>query len=146
VIRLSQQTSLPQHHESIPLRGPVRLLGWTVALGSIGLGFYGAAVTEGAVARIVGPIGVIVGGVALAAVWQCRKYELTVGTVRIEIGTGPFRDTLATGAVESMTLRPATGWRRCFATDEVVLGLEVGRRPSVPIPTLDPTALRAALE
>jgi hypothetical protein len=24
------------------------------------------------VARIVGPIGVIVGGVALAAVWQCR--------------------------------------------------------------------------
>ena len=146
VIRLSRQTSLPQHYESIPLRGPVRLVGWTVALASIGLGLAAAAVTEGVVERIVGPIGVIVGGVALVAVWQCRSYELTVGTVRIEIGTGPFRDTLATGAVESASCRPATGWRRCFATDEVVLGLEVGRRRSVPVPSLDPTALQAALK
>ena len=104
-----------------------------------------AAVGEGLVAELLGPVVVTLGGVALAAVWKCGRYELTRGTARIELGTGPFRDTLATGAVESTRRRPATAWRKLFADEEVVLGLTIGRKPEYPVPTRDADALEAAL-
>lgn len=104
-----------------------------------------AAVGEGLVAELLGPVVVTVGGVVLAAVWKCGRYELTLGTARIELGTGPFRDTLATGAVESTQRRSATAWRKLYADEEVVLGLTIGRRPEYTVPTRDPEALEAAL-
>jgi len=145
VIRISRQQSLPDHAESIPLRAPVRWLGWALAaLGIVG-GFLAAGTGEGRIAEVLGPILVVAGGVVLAALWQCGRYDVTIGTTRIEVGTGPFKDTLATGAVESSEVRPATAWRKLFADQEVVLGLAVGRRCHYPVPTRDPEGLQAAL-
>jgi hypothetical protein len=145
VIRISRRASIPEHAESLPLRGLVRALGWALAgLGIVG-GFLAAGAGEGRIAAWLAPLLVVVGGVVLAALWQCGKYDLTVGTTRIEVGTGPFKDTLATGAVESSEARPATAWRKLFAEREVVLVLSVGRWRRYPVPTRDPEGLRAAL-
>jgi hypothetical protein len=145
VIRISRTQSIPEHYESMPLRPPARVLGWSFAVLAIAGGLVVAAVGDGLVAELLGPVVVTVGGVALAAVWQCRKYELTIGTARIETGTGPFRDTLAAGAVASTARRPATAWRKLFSDEEVVLRLAVGRKPEHAVPTRDPAALEAAL-
>jgi hypothetical protein len=145
VIRVSRQQSIPEHYESMPLRSPVRAFGWTTAVLAIVAGLIIAAVGEGLVAELLGPVVVTLGGVVLAAVWKCGRYELTLGTARIELGTGPFRDTLATGAVASTQRRPATAWRKLFADEEVVLSLTVGRKPEYVVPTRNPDALERAL-
>jgi hypothetical protein len=145
VIRISRQQSIPEHYESIPLRQPVRALGWSAAVLAVVAGLIVAAVGEGLVAELLGPVVVTLGGVVLAAVWKCGRYELTLGTARIELGTGPFRDTLATGAVESTRRQPATAWRKLFADEEVVLGLAIGRKPEYAVPTRNADALEAAL-
>jgi hypothetical protein len=145
VIRVSRQQSIPEHFESIPLRSSLRTLGWSAAVLAIVAGLIIAAVGDGLVAELLGPVIVTLGGVVLAAVWKCGRYELTVGTARIELGTGPFRDTLATGAVESTRRRSATAWRRLYADEEVVLGLTIGRRPEYAVPTRDPEAFETAL-
>ncbi len=105
-----------------------------------------AAMIAGTLGEILSAIAVVVGGFLLVAMLKCRRYEVTVGTSRIEIGTGPFRDTLASGALESATRRPATGWRRLFAEEEIVLRSEVGRKRDFPVPTRDPDGLLTALE
>jgi hypothetical protein len=145
VIRVARQQSIPEHYESIPLRPPVRALGWGAAWLAIAGGLVIAAVAEGLVAELLGPLVVTLGGVLLAAVWKCGRYELTLGTARIELGTGPFRDTLATGAVESTRRRPATAWRKLFTDEEVVLHLTIGRKPEYAVPTGDPDAFEAVL-
>jgi hypothetical protein len=145
VIRISRRQSIPEHYEAIPLRPAVRALGWSSSsLGIIG-GLALAGLAEGGLAEIAGPVVVVLGGVVLAATWQCRLYEVTRGTARIEIGTGPFRDTLATGAMESVAHRPASGWRRCFSDREVVLRFAIGRKREHVVPTRDPEAFGSAL-
>ena len=63
----------------------------------------------------------------------------------VDLGTGPFRDTLATGAIESVTRRPATGWRKAFADEELQLRVPFGRKQEYLVPSRDPGALERAL-
>jgi hypothetical protein len=144
-MRISRKQSIPEHHESVPLRVPVRSAGWSLAgMGIVG-GLALAALARGVTAEVVGPLVVLFGAFVLAATWHCRRFEVTIGTARIEIGTGPFRETLATGAVESVERGRATRWRRLFADEEITLCMGVGRRREFRVPTRDPDALEAAL-
>jgi hypothetical protein len=93
----------------------------------------------------VGPIVVIVGGLILAAMLRCRRCEITIGTKRIDVRSGPLRGMVPTGAVESVAHRPATAWRRWFANEEIVLSVSVGAG-SVAIPSRRPAELIAALD
>jgi hypothetical protein len=142
---LLQRTSIPEHHESIRLRRSLRRPGWVVSALAIVAGLLLAAVGKGAGAEVAGPVVAALGGIVLAALWQFRRFETTVGTVRIDLGTGPFRDTLATGAVESVARRPATGWRRAFADEELLLRVPFGRKREYVLPSRDPEAIERAL-
>lgn len=144
MIRLDR-TSIPDYHESIPLRAAVRVPGWLASASAVLAGLVVAGAADGLVAELAGPLLVVLGGGVLAALWQCRRYEVTVGTVRIDAGTGPFRVTLATGAVESAFRRRSGRWRRLFADEEVVLRVTGARRAEYPVATRDPRALEAAL-
>jgi hypothetical protein len=145
VIRVSRPQSIPEHYESMNLKPAVRALGWSVALLGVAAGLTVAGAAEGVLAEIVGPVAVILGGIVLGAVWQCRRYEITVGTARIDIGTGPFRDTLSAGAVESTSRCPATGWRRLFADHEVAVRVTIGHKREYSVPTHDPDTLESSL-
>ena len=75
---------------------------------------------------------------------RCRTYEITVGTARLETGSGPFQQTVPVGAVESTDRRPATAWRRMFADEELVLEVSVGARVVV-FPSREPAKILEAL-
>ena len=144
MIRISRDLSLPQHHESVPLRGALRAAGWLLAVGGIAGGFLIAASWPEEAAEILGSLLVVLGGAALFAVTRCRTYEITVGTARLEMGTGPFQQTVPVGAVESTDRRPATGWRRMFADEEIKLEVSVGVRVVV-LPSRRPAQILDAL-
>jgi hypothetical protein len=145
VIRISREESIPQHCEVVPLKAGVHSLGWLAALGSIASGFAVAAWAPGRLGEIPGSILVILGGVALGAMVGCRRLEVVAGSTRIDLGAGPFHTVVPSGAVESAERRPATGWRRLFADEEILLRVSVGSG-EVAIPTRQPSDLLAAID
>jgi hypothetical protein len=131
---------VPDHFEGVPLKGTVRLGGWLVGLiltfGGIALMVLSAGTTIDAVGAICAAIGAI----ALAAVIRCRRYETQIGRRWITIGAGPLTRRIMRDLVAGHELRTATGWRRLYADDEVVLTLSVGEHQHV-VPTRDPEEL-----
>ena len=145
MIRISRILSIPHYHEWVPLRNKVRTAAWVVAAGTMVPGFAVVGVADGAAASALGQVGVVLGGLVLAGLFRCGRYEIAVGTKRTDLGPDPFRRIVPTGAVESAACRPATSWRRLFADEEVVLQMSVGAG-QVAVPSREPAALVAALD
>jgi len=145
MFRISSDESIPHHFEAVPLRTGVSALGWSLAVLTIASGLGLAGWASGAAADVVGPIVVIVGGLILAAMLRCRRCEITIGTKRIDVRSGPLRGMVPTGAVEAAARRPATVWRRLFADEEVVLSVSVGAG-NFAIPSRRPAELIEALD
>ena len=145
MIRVGPESSLPQHHESVPLRAPLRALGWTIGVLGILGGFVLAGVTVGELAEVAGSLLVVAGGSALFLTVKCGSHEVTVGTARLDLYSGPFRRMAPSGSVLSATRRPSTSWRRLFADDEVVVRFEDGPG-ALTVPSREPAELIAALE
>jgi hypothetical protein len=87
---------------------------------------------------------VVVGCALVVLLVRCRRYEITVGKRMIELRLGPFRRTLPVACVIDAVERPASSWRRFFASRELAIALSVEARP-LNVPTREPQELRAAL-
>ena len=144
MIRVAREDSIPNHFESAPLHGAARACGATIAAAGLfsGLGFI--LVGQGEAAEVAGTLALVLGGLTAFFTVRCQRFETTVGSVRTEVGAGPFRIFFATGAIEHLQQRPATGWRRLFADREVLV--EVGSGPGrVLVPSRRPEELIEAL-
>lgn len=137
--------SLPERYESLSLRRPIRLWTWCGGLAGLAGGALLDLRLDGAAATLAATLLVTVATAALVAVVVCRRYEIVVGTKRIDAGCGPFSHVVPSGAVIAATPRSARGWRRAYASDEVVIDYTLGAGQVV-LPAGDPTALVAAIE
>ena len=144
MFRISVDESIPHHFESVPLRPAPRAVGWAVALLGIGGGAVLAAVSRGWRAELVAPLAVVASGLLLIVLVRCRNCEVTLGTRRIDVRAGPLHRLIPTGSVEAASRRTATGWRRLFATEELVLRIDVGSGEAA-IPSRRPQELHRAL-
>lgn len=119
----------------------------------VGGGWLGVALlVAGAIAlalRFVGGLGELAGGllaafgVVLAFVLiRCRRFEVTVGTNRVETRVGFAERTLPLGLVTGAVAAPASSWRRAYTDREVRLEV-AGER--VAVPTREPEELLEAL-
>jgi hypothetical protein len=144
MIRIGRDQSIPVYVETIPLKPTSRVVGLLLGVLLLVGGFAEAIWADGTSGRVAGPLLVMAGGILVIAVVRCRAYEITVGTARTEAGTGPFRETIPTGSIESTELRPASGWRRLYADEEVLLHLDTGSGEAV-VPSRDPAALHSAI-
>jgi hypothetical protein len=143
-VRISRDLSLPRHHESVPLKTPYRVLGWVIGILGIAGGFLTAGLVEGEPAEIAGSLLVVLGTVSAVGVVRCQSYETTIGSSRIDLESGPVRNTVPSGAVESAVPGPATGWRKLFADQEIVLSVNIGAGRAV-FPSRDPDAVLVAI-
>jgi len=143
--RIDADSSIPQYHESVPLRTALRVLGWTGGVLGILGGFLLAGITDSELAEVAGSLLVVAGGSAVYLTAKCSSYEVTVGTSRLDLWSGPFRRMAPSGAVLSVSRRPASSWRRLFADDELWLRIEE-RPDEMPVPSRRPEELIAALE
>ena len=144
MFRISGGHSIPFHHESVPLRGGAVVLGWVLAVAGIGCGLSLAALARDWPAELLAPCLVVLGGLALVGVVRCRRYEVTLGSTRIDLRAGPFKRIVPSAAVESADRRPATGWRRLFGAEEMVLRVNVGSG-KVAVPSRKPADVLGAL-
>jgi hypothetical protein len=135
--------SIPHHHERVPLRAVERVRGWLAGSLTLAGGIVLAASVEHAAAEVAGAVAILAGGLFLAALFRCRSHEITIGTKRTDLAVGPFARVVATGAVESAEIRPATSWRRLYSGDEVVLRVSIGP-PEVVLPSRTPNEIVAA--
>lgn len=145
MVRIERNKDLPHHWEASPLRTPVRVLGWPLAvLATVG-GIVIFVKAGSAAAEAVAAFLVVTGCALVVLLIRCRRYEITVGRRMTEARLGPFRRTVPSGCVEQAVERPATSWRRLYAPREVELSLSVETRPVV-VPSHDPAELLAALK
>ena len=144
MVRITRDRDLPHHYEASSLKAHVNVAGWVVGVLATAAGIAGFARAESTVAEAVAVLLVLIGGTLVVALIRCRRYEVTVGKRMIELRLGPSRRTLPAGCVEKATIRPATSWRRLYASRELVLSLSVDTRPLI-VPTNEPDALRAVL-
>jgi len=144
VIRIGRDQSIPLYVETIPLKTKVRVPGLVLGVLVLIAGFAEAVWAEGPAGRVAGPLLVMIGGLLVIAIVRLQTYEIIVGSKRIDVGAGLFKDTVPSGSVESTELRPASGWRRLYADEELVLHFEMGPGEVV-VPSRNPAALHAAL-
>jgi hypothetical protein len=144
MVRIERDLDLPLHWEASPLRTPVKVSGWPVAiLGTVG-GIALFVKAGSMAAEAVGALLVVTGCALVVLLFRCRRYEITVGRRMTEVRLGPFRRTLPSSCVEAASQRPASSWRLLYAPREVVLTLSVETRPVI-VPTHEPDELRAVL-
>jgi hypothetical protein len=145
VVRIERDLDLPLHFEASPLRTPVKVVGWPVAIlatvGGVALFVKAGSMAVEAVAACL----VVFGCASIVLLVRCRRYQVTVGERMTELSLGPFRRTLPTGCVTGATERPSISWRRLYAPHEVVLALSIDTRPVI-VPTHEPDELRASLK
>ncbi len=135
---------VPDHFEGVLLKGVARLVGWLLGLifgvGGITL----MVVSAGTAIEALGAACAATGSIILAAVIRCRRYETQVGRQWITIGAGPLTRRIRRDLVSTNQPRAATGWRRLYADDEVVLTLSVGDHQHR-VPSRDSEELKTAL-
>jgi hypothetical protein len=144
VVRIERDLDLPLHFEASPLRTPVKVAGWPIAILATvgGIALFVRAETAAAEAPAV--LLVVVGCALVVLLIRCRSYQVVVGERMNELRLGPFRRTLPSGCVEGASARLSSSWRRLYAPREVVLTLSVETRPVI-VPTHEPEELRAVL-
>lgn len=144
MVRIDRDLDLPLHWEASPLRAPVKVAGWPVAIlatvGGVAIFVRAASMAIEAVAALC----VVAGCALVVLLFRCRRYEITVGRRMTELRLGPFRRTLPSSCVEAASQRPASSWRLLYAPWEVVLTLSVETRPVI-VPTHEPDELCAVL-
>ena len=101
--------------------------------------------SSGSEIEALGAVCAAIGAILLTAVIRCRRYETQIGRRWITVGAGPLTRRIMRDLVAGHNLRAATGWRRLYADDEVMLTLSVGEHRHL-LPTRDPTALASALQ
>jgi hypothetical protein len=143
-MRIGRDQSIPIHVETLPLKTKVRVSGLVLGVLVLITGFAEAIWSEGPTGRVAGPLLVMVGGFLVIAIVRLQTYEITVGSKRIDVGTGFFRETVPSAAVESTELRPASGWRRLYADEELVFHFGMERGELV-VPSRDPAALHSSV-
>jgi len=144
MVRIQRDRDLPLHFEASPLKAAVKAAGWMVGILATAAGMAGFVGAESTIAEAVAVLLILIGGTLVVALIRCRRYEVMVGERRVELRLGPFRRTLPTGCVETATGRPATSWRRLYASRELVLSLSVDTRPLI-VPTNEADDLRVVL-
>ncbi|MCP3981945.1 MAG: hypothetical protein GY716_21795 [bacterium] len=144
-MKIAAEHSIPEHYEQVRLRAPLRLGMWLAALVLVVGGMAWAATSDGRLAETLAPIVAVVGGAIGFCAWQLSRCEITVGTKRTEVRAGRLiHITVPTGAVESASVSPASGWRSLYGSSEVVLVVNVGPSP-VAVPSSEPDLLVEAL-
>ena len=144
MLQITRDGDLPLHYEASPLRAAFGAGGWPVGIVAI-VGGIAAFVRANSVASEAVAAFFVVAGCALVVLLiRCRRYEVIIGERMTELRLGPFRRTLPTGCVTETAERPASSWRRLFASRELVLTLSVETRPLI-VPTHDPEELQGAL-
>jgi len=144
MVRISRDHDLPLHFEASSLKAPVAAAGWLAGVAATVAGIAGFARAGSTAAEAAAACLVLTGCVLVVLLVRCRRYEVTVGRKMLEFRAGPFRRILPAGCVERASPRPATGWRRLFASHELQLTVGVETRPLI-LPTNDPDDLRVAL-
>ena len=133
------------HHEWAAPALSVRLVAWGLGTALAAAGVALAAVHDGTALEPVGMFLGLAGVIAIIAVWRCGRWETVVGSARLTCGAGPFRHRVPLGFIADVGHRPASGWRRAFAAEEVVVELVNGLDP-LRMPSCDPATLIAAVD
>ena len=135
---------VPDYFEGVPLKGAVRVVGWSGGSILASLGIVLMVLSRGTAIEVVGAVGAASGVIALVAVIRLRRFETQIGRRWITLGAGPLTRRIKRDLVTGCEMRPATGWRKLFADHEVVLTLSVGDHQHI-APTRDPEELQKSL-
>jgi hypothetical protein len=138
------ESSLPHHFESTPVKPAISVPGWIIGAICFAGGIAIAISPLAEWADIAGPALACTGAIIMMALYRCRQFEVTVGDKLVTTGAGPFRQSVPVGAVEKLTKRPATAWRKLYADQEVALTVTVSSGVVV-VPSSDPQELVRAL-
>ena len=137
----------PEHYESLRLRGAIRFGLWVGATAVTVAGVaVGALVERTTASGVAAGFLLSLGGIGLVAAYRLSTFETLVTSHGLQVGWGGLATTVPRWAVEDPEIRPATGWRRLYAAEELALdAASSGRRRPLLVPSADPAALVAAL-
>jgi len=144
MVRIERERDLPVHFEASALKGPVKTVGWVLGVLAIAVGITLFVRAELVAVEVSAMALTVIGGTVVVLLIRCRRYEVTVGERLLELRLGPFRRTFPSGCINEATPRSASGWRRFYATRELVISPSVEAHQLV-VPTNDPNELRKAL-
>jgi hypothetical protein len=142
-MRLTEST-LPHHFETVPVKPAISVPGWIIGIGCFISGVAIAISPLANWADIAGPALACFGAAIVMALVRCRHFEITVGDKLVTAGAGPFHRSVPVGAVEKLSKRPATSWRKLYADYELALTVTVSSGVVV-IPSSDQEELVIAL-
>jgi hypothetical protein len=93
---------------------------------------------------VVGLLLAVVGGLAIAGLARCQRFEIVVGSRLVTTIAGPLQRRVPLGALEHRGLRPASSWRRLYADRELVFDVPAHGETFI-LPSTEPEALQEAL-
>lgn len=146
-MRLTRKDPIPHHYEAVTLCPAPRVLGWC---GGFLLAATGVAANilgcSSFVRSVVGPLLGTGGVLLLAAVWRLGTYEIVVTDAGLRAGPSLIGRWFPRGELASTTPRPATGWRRLYARNEILTTFsQESGIPPLALPSRAPKELQAAL-
>jgi hypothetical protein len=144
MVQIQRERDLPLHFEASPLNTAVKIVGWALGVLAVAGGITLFVRAELVAAEVTAMAFTVIGGTVVVLLVRCRRYEVTVGERLVELRLGPFRRTFPSGCINEATPGIATGWRRFYATHELVISPSVETRRLI-VPTSDPDELREAL-
>ncbi len=143
-LRASELDELPRHYEGMVLRPAARLTGWLLALALVAWGVGAMVRGTGGWLEAAGAAAAAMGGVMLVALVRLRRYEIIVGDRWIRVGAGPLAHRFGRHGTRTGGCRPATSWRRLYASTQLVLRAPAGG-PVLAVPVRDAAELEAVL-
>ncbi len=143
--RASDRAEVPQHWEACRLRTGWWLLGLGGGLVAALAGIAGMVLGEGSWMEALGAALAAVGGLVAVAAFRCRRWTVSVGREWVRSELGPFVRTLPRRGIASVSVRPASGFRRLYAQREVAITLAAGSH-RFRVPSADPETLAAVFD
>jgi hypothetical protein len=144
VAREGDREEVPLHFEGLVLKPVARCVGWPGAAILAVAGVFIMVSHAGTAFELAGAPAAAGGGILMVALYRCRRFEAVAGRKWLKTRLGPFRQDLPRELIIGAAARRATGWRRLYADQEMVLDLSVGTRNPL-LPSADPEAMIEAL-
>lgn len=147
-MKISRGGPVPEYYEQATMATGPRAALWLagIVLAVVGI-LSGALATEPSVRFTISPLASTAGALILLAAWRLGQYEVLVTRNSLRAGFVPLPRLAPRDSIHSMAARPATGWRRLFAAQELFLSFgEDAAEAPLAIPSNAPDELARALE
>ena len=146
-MRISRHGPIPEHYEqafmSAAPRAGLWILGGVLALAGI---LSGSLAGTPLVRYILSPLASTSGAVLVLIAWRLSRFEVLVTRTALRAGLPPFPRWAPRDTIGSTAVRPATGWRRLYAAEELLVTFDDDPdSPPMAIPSAAPQELAREL-